>query len=224
MHMLIIDDHDFVCAGLKATLMDRFDDAQISIANDGCKALDILSKGSINLVISDLFMPGSSGGFSFIDLICKNHPKVPLIVLSASENPSHIRKCVAIGAMGFVTKSAPKRSLFSAIDKALSGEIYMPESLIRPMPGLTRIMSEVDQGSEAISGLLTERQLDILARISKGLSNKLIARELDLSENTIKVHVSAILRALGLNNRTQAGLMGQKLASTLASESADNDD
>ena len=59
---------------------------------------------------------------------------------------------------------------------------------------------------------------------SKGLSNKLIARELDLSENTIKVHVSAILRALGLNNRTQAGLMGQKLASTLASESADNDD
>jgi DNA-binding NarL/FixJ family response regulator len=169
-------------------------------------------------------MPGSSGGFSFIDLICKNHPKVPLIVLSASENPSHIRKCVGIGAMGFVTKSAPKRSLFSAIDKALSGEIYMPESLIRPMPDLTRIMIEVDQGSEAISGLLTERQLDILARISKGLSNKLIARELNLSENTIKVHVSAILRALGLNNRTQAGLMGQKLASTLASESADNDD
>ena len=124
MHILIIDDHDFVCAGLKATLMEHFDDAQISIANDGSNALDILSRGSINLVISDLFMPGSSGGFSFIDLICKNHPKVPLIVLSASENPSHIRKCVAIGAMGFVTKSAPLipvAELRDTLDQLLEG-------------------------------------------------------------------------------------------------------
>ena len=124
MHILIIDDHDFVCAGLKATLMERFVDAQISIANDGSNALDILSRGSINLVISDLFMPGSSGGFSFIDLICKNHSKVPLIVLSASENPSHIRKCVAIGAMGFVTKSAPLipvAELRDTLDQLLEG-------------------------------------------------------------------------------------------------------
>ena len=104
--------------------MERFVDTQISIANDGSNALDILSGGSINLVISDLFMPGSSGGFSFIDLICKNHSKVPLIVLSASENPSHIRKCVAIGAMGFVTKSAPLipvAELRDTLDQLLEG-------------------------------------------------------------------------------------------------------
>ena len=88
----------------------------------------------------------------------------------------------------------------------------MPEILLRPSSDLSGASDEFQPNADGVTELLTEGQLDILRRISKGLSNKLIARELHLSENTIKVHVSAILRALGLSNRTQAGLIGQKLA------------
>lgn len=113
--------------------------------------------------------------------------------------------------MGFVTKSAPKEILFKAVSTVVAGDVYMPEILFRSLSDLREASDEFQTNVDSVTELLTERQLDILQLISKGLSNKLIARELHLSENTIKVHVSAILRALGLNNRTQAGLIGQTL-------------
>ena len=211
MHTLIVDDHAFVCVGLKATLLDRLSDIKVSTASDGAKALDILLNDSIDLAVIDLFMPGGDGGFDFIDTVCQTYPKLPIIVLSASENPAHIRKCLDIGAKGFVTKSAPKEILFTAITKVLAGDRYIPSALLTAQGDGGRGNSDLQASSDNVTQLLTERQLEILALISKGLSNKLIARELFLSENTVKVHVSAILRALSLSNRTQAGLVGQKL-------------
>jgi DNA-binding NarL/FixJ family response regulator len=211
MHALIVDDHAFVCVGLKATLLDGLSDIKVSTASDGAKALDILLNGSIDLAVIDLFMPGGDGGFDFIDTVCQTYPKLPIIVLSASENPAHIRKCLDIGAKGFVTKSAPKEILFTAITKVLAGDRYIPSALLTAQGDGGRGNSDLQASADNVTQLLTERQLEILALISKGLSNKLIARELFLSENTVKVHVSAILRALSLSNRTQAGLVGQKL-------------
>jgi DNA-binding NarL/FixJ family response regulator len=211
MHALIVDDHAFVCVGLKATLLDGLSDIKVSTASDGAKALDILLNGSIDLAVIDLFMPGGDGGFDFIDTVCQTYPKLPIIVLSASENPAHIRKCLDIGAKGFVTKSAPKEILFTAITKVLAGDRYIPSALLTAQGDGGRGNSDLQASADNVIQLLTERQLEILALISKGLSNKLIARELFLSENTVKVHVSAILRALSLSNRTQAGLVGQKL-------------
>tara|TARA_B100000768_G_scaffold38838_1_gene37684 strand:- start:5588 stop:6265 length:678 start_codon:yes stop_codon:yes gene_type:complete len=211
MHTLIVDDHAFVCVGLKATLLDRLSDIKVSTASDGAKALDILLNDSIDLAVIDLFMPGGDGGFDFIDTVCQTYPKLPIIVLSASENPAHIRKCLDIGAKGFVTKSAPKEILFTAITKVLAGDRYIPSALLTAQGDGGRGNSDLQASADNVTQLLTERQLEILALISKGLSNKLIARELFLSENTVKVHVSAILRALSLSNRTQAGLVGQKL-------------
>ena len=211
MHTLIVDDHAFVCVGLKATLLDGLSDIKVSTASDGAKALDILLNDSIDLAVIDLFMPGGDGGFDFIDTVCQTYPKLPIIVLSASENPAHIRKCLDIGAKGFVTKSAPKEILFTAITKVLAGDRYIPSALLTAQGDGGRGNSDLQASADNITQLLTERQLEILALISKGLSNKLIARELFLSENTVKVHVSAILRALSLSNRTQAGLVGQKL-------------
>lgn len=210
MHTLIVDDHAFVCVGLKATLLDGLSDIKVSTASDGAKALDILLNDSIDLAVIDLFMPGDDG-FDFIDTVCQTYPKLPIIVLSASENPAHIRKCLDIGAKGFVTKSAPKEILFTAITKVLAGDRYIPSALLTAQGDGGRGNSDLQASADNITQLLTERQLEILALISKGLSNKLIARELFLSENTVKVHVSAILRALSLSNRTQAGLVGQKL-------------
>jgi DNA-binding NarL/FixJ family response regulator len=211
MHALIVDDHAFVCVGLKATLLDGLSDIKVSTASDGAKALDILLNGSIDLAVIDLFMPGGDGGFDFIDTVCQTYPKLPIIVLSASENPAHIRKCLDIGAKGFVTKSAPKEILFTAITKVLAGDRYIPSALLTAQGDGGRGNSDLQASADNVTQLLTERQLEILALISKGLSNKLIARDLFLSENTVKVHVSAILRALSLSNRTQAGLVGQKL-------------
>ena len=211
MHTLIVDDHAFVCVGLKATLLDRLSDIKVSTASDGAKALDILLNDSIDLAVIDLFMPGGDGGFDFIDTVCQTYPKLPIIVLSASENPAHIRKCLDIGAKGFVTKSAPKEILFTAITKVLAGDRYIPSALLTAQGDGGRGNSDLQASADNVTQLLTERQLEILALISQGLSNKLIARELFLSENTVKVHVSAILRALSLSNRTQAGLVGQKL-------------
>ena len=222
MHTLIVDDHAFVCVGLKATLLDGLSDITVSTASDGVKALDILLNDSVDLAIIDLFMPGGSGGFDFIDTVCQTYPSLPIIVLSASEKPAHIRKCLAIGAMGFVAKSAPKEILFTAISRVLVGEVYIPEVLLALGADCDEAADDLLASADGVTELLTERQLDILKLISKGLSNKLIARELFLSENTIKVHVSAILRALNLSNRTQVGLVGQKLEIISATQFSEN--
>jgi DNA-binding NarL/FixJ family response regulator len=213
MHILIVDDHAFVCAGLKATLLDTLDDIQVTTTERGEEVLSILGKEDIDIIILDLFMPGGYGGFGLIGLLHERYPSLPIIVLSASENSTHIRKCFELGVTGFVTKSAPKEALIEAIAKALEGERYVPKYLIESVAEVARVFDEVDSGVnvEIIAELITDRQFDILSCISRGHSNKQIARELGLSENTVKVHVSAMLKSLGLSNRTQAGILGQKL-------------
>ena len=213
MHILIVDDHAFVCAGLKATLLDTLDDIQVTTTERGEEVLSILGKEDIDLIILDLFMPGGYGGFGLIGLLHDRYPCLPIIVLSASENSTHIRKCFELGVTGFVAKSAPKEALIEAIAKALEGERYVPKYLIESVAEVARVFDEVDSGVnvEIIAELITDRQFDILSCISRGHSNKQIARELELSENTVKVHVSAMLKSLGLSNRTQAGILGQKL-------------
>lgn len=220
MHVLIIDDHAFVCAGLKVTLTEEFKQIEVSTSNHGDLALDILASAVVDMVIVDLFMPGGAGGFNFIEMLCERYPDLPILVLSASENPAHIRKCLDYGVAGFVTKSAPKEALFEAMSKALLGERYVPRSLIETMPNVARVIDEVDSGADidTILRLITHRQMDILKGVTKGRSNKQIARDLTLSENTVKVHVSAMLKALGLTNRTQAGILGQKLGVSDLSE------
>lgn len=213
MHILIVDDHAFVCAGLKATLLHTLDDIEVTTTQRGDEVLSIVTNKGIDLIILDLFMPGGYGGFGLIGLLHDRYPLIPIIVLSASENSAHIKKCFELGVTGFVTKSAPKEALFEAITKALEGDQYVPKYLIEAVPEVARVIDEVDSGVniEIIAELITDRQFDILNCISRGHSNKQIARELDLSENTVKVHVSAMLKSLGLSNRTQAGILGQKL-------------
>lgn len=213
MHILIVDDHPIVCDGLKATLINAMDNVEVTATERGEEVLSILSKNDIDLIILDLFMPGGYGGFGLIGFLHERYPSLPIVVLSASENSVHIRKCLKLGVSAFVTKSASKESLFEAISKALKGEQYVPKYLIEALPEVARVIDEVDSGVtvEIIAELITDRQFDILSCISRGHSNKQIARELDLSENTVKVHVSAMLKSLGLANRTLAGILGQKL-------------
>lgn len=220
MRVLIVDDHAFVCEGLKATLEGRYPSIEVNTTDHGDLALTMLAKQPYDLAIIDLFMPGAAGGFNFVEMLCESYPRLPLIVLSASENVMHIRKCLDFGVSGFVTKSAPKEELFNAIEKALNGGRYVPNIVRDPVPDPTGVFDDLNIGVniEAISEMLTSRQMEILELVARGLSNKQIGRKLDLSENTVKVHVSAILRSLGLKNRTQAGILGQRLGLGSASQ------
>lgn len=213
MHILIVDDHAFVCAGLEVTLRQEIPNLEISIAHDGDGALQKLAAENIDLAIVDLFMPGAGGGFQFVEMLCESYPTTPIVVLSGTENPGHVRQCLNFGIGGFVTKSSPRQELFNAISQAMNGQVYVPPSLREGVPDVAQVFDDVDTGAnlETISSMLTLRQMDIWQLVTNGRSNKQIARELGVSENTVKVHVSAILRTLGLKNRTQAGLLGQKL-------------
>ena len=213
MHALIVDDHDFVCEGLKSTLLIHYSEINISTASSGESAQKILKSENIDIAILDLFMPGAGGGFNFIESVCDSFPQLPVVVLSASESHSHIRKCLDLGVLGFVTKSSPKGTLFEAIDRALLGKVSAPERLTQSIPEVSKVIDDVDAGAdiESIKDIMTPRQRDILACITQGRSNKQVARQLNLSENRVKVHVSALFRGLGLKNRTQAAILGQKL-------------
>ena len=213
MRVLIIDDHAFVCAGLKTTLQREMPGVEVFTANDADSALQLLSAHQIELVIADLFMPGGGGGFGFIGMLCESYPQLPVIILSASENVTHVKKCLDLGVSGFVPKSAPSETLFDAISVVIAGECFVPEVVREPVSDTAQIFEDVELGVdlEVLADMLTRRQMEILQLITNGNSNKVIAKALNLSENTVKVHVSAILKALKLKNRTQIGLLGQRL-------------
>ena len=142
-----------------------------------------------------------SGGMSAIPEFGKRRPELPVIVLSSSEDPRDVRRALALGALGYIPKSSPPRTLLSALQLVLSGNIYVPPLMLAPAAAAPR-STGVDAARPGAS--LTERQLEVLRLLGKGLSNKEIGRDLGLSEKTVKAHVTAIFKTLNVVNRTQA--------------------
>lgn len=212
MRCLIVDDHALIRSGLSEVLKRHFPTCTCLTAANGEEALHTLHNSEIDLAVVDLFIPGEDA-FSHIRKLCDTFPDLPVVVLSATEHPVHIRKCIDLGVAAFVPKSAPESTLIQAINTARAGGYYVPQSLTSVVTASTfNNNNELPAISiETITSTLTERQVHILTMVAQGKTNKQIARECSLSDNTVKVHVSAILRALGLSNRTQAGLLGQKL-------------
>ncbi len=212
MHALVVDDHMLIRSGLHEMLASRFTGIDVVEAASGAEALGLIEQTRFDLAIIDLFIPGEAA-FVFVRKLCDADPDLPVLVLSGSENPAHVRKCIDLGCSAFVPKSAAQDTLFGAIDSILDGGVFIPIEIMRASaeaalnPGALPALPSL----EVVTGKLTDRQMEILTLISSGKSNKQIARDFQLSENTVKVHVSAILRALGLDNRTQAGILGQQL-------------
>ncbi len=139
----------------------------------------------------------------------RKRPTLPVIVLSSSEDPADARRALALGALGYVPKSASQHTLLTAIRMVLSGDLYVPP-LILDKPGLgLSIPARGRVGGGAAR--LTERQIAVLRLLSNGRPNKTIAIELDLSEKTVKTHITAIFKALNVINRTQAASVGRDL-------------
>jgi DNA-binding NarL/FixJ family response regulator len=211
MKILIADDHALMRTGLCNVLAEGFPSAVILQAATAAETLALAETEKPGIAIVDLFMPDMDG-FFFLRKLIRRFPDLPIAVISASDNPVHIRKALDLGASGYIPKSVSEDVFLSAIAQIFSGGVYIPEDFNNSTPS----WADPSVGRDVVRNTfnqLTGRQLEILHHLGLGKSNKQIARDLALSENTVKVHVSTVLRILELDNRTQASSIAQKIDS-----------
>ena len=197
MRILVVDDHPLIQVALKHVLTEIEATVELFQAHDAPAARARLAeRPDIELILLDLALPGSDG-FELLQELRVDWPGTPVLVLSATHDRNTIEAALDMGAMGFIPKTANARQLIDALRLVLAGGIYVPTDSgsvegIRLRP----VSRPSDLG-------LTMRQADVLKLLVQGKPNKLICRDLRLSEGTVKVHVSAILRALNVHTRTQ---------------------
>jgi DNA-binding NarL/FixJ family response regulator len=202
MKVLIADDHPVLREGLAALILQTEPAAEVLLAQDAASALQIaVERADLDIVILDLLMPGTNG-HDVLAALGGARPELPVIVLTASEDPQDARQALAAGALGYVPKSASRQTLLAAIRMVLNGDVYIPPLI------LNEHLAEPGNQSGA-SRLLTARQIEVLGRLGEGQSNGRIAHELGISEKTVKSHISAIFRALNVVSRTQAAAAGR---------------
>lgn len=201
--ILIADDHELFLDGLRLALSDLDEDMNINMVHNH-RELQEKADGQTpyDLILTDLAMPGLAWHES-LRLLKEHNPETPIVILSAVYDREIVLQAVDIGASGFIPKTSSNKIILSALHLVLSGGLYLPSELLNPTPAESA-------GGEA-KGLLTPRQLDVLRLMGQGKPNKIIARELDLSEGTVKLHVTAILKALNVINRTGAVVAGRNL-------------
>jgi two-component system nitrate/nitrite response regulator NarL len=207
MKLLVVDDHSIVRDGL-AALFEQvnpgFEVIQARNAEEGLRLLD--SCGNFDLVILDLFIPGVDG-FEAISAFGRKRPELPVIVLSSSEEPNDVRVALASGALGYVPKSASQYVLLSAIKLVMNGDLYVPPLVLSKN---SRPNSQFSASQKAGEKLLTPRQVEVLSLLCDGNPNKAIAAKLNLSEKTVKAHISLIFKALNVANRMQASKVARE--------------
>lgn len=212
MHILVIDDHGLFREGLIQLLKTFQDDLQFYEATTFSEAFSIIEKESdFQLVLMDLRIPDMNGSDA-LKVIHQRLPDVPIVIVSGVEDRESILRSINMGATGFIPKSSSSRVMQSALKLVLSGGVYIPPSIIHES-GLEAGESD-DHGYQTQEGRrfnLTVRQKDVLRFLAEGRSNRDIARELNLSESTVKLHVTALLKALNVTNRTQAVLKANQL-------------
>ncbi len=220
MKVLLVDDHPLILSALKAVIEGLGEQFKVSGASSAREARNALRQDdTFDLVLLDLQL-GDADGFSLLIELRAAYPALPVVVVSASDRASDVIRSIDLGAMGFVPKRSSNETLSDALRMVMSGGIYVPPmSIGSGAPPVERRRGEsknvvhkeaTDSGFQTQPSLadlrLTPRQTDVLALLLKGNPNKLIARELGLSVETVKDHVAAVLRALGVSSRTQAVL------------------
>jgi DNA-binding NarL/FixJ family response regulator len=205
MNVLLIDDHALFREGLKFLLGSLDAALHVDEAGDCARALEHAAARGNDLVLLDHKMPGVAG-LDALAALREAIPAAPLVVLSGEDNPGVVRAAIEGGAMGFIPKSSTPEVLIQALRLVLARGVYLPPAVLdaasEPAP---------ESGSEAALRGLTPRQVDVLRCVIQGKSNKVIARELDVSEGTVKAHLSSVLRAFGARSRTEAVYAAAKL-------------
>jgi DNA-binding NarL/FixJ family response regulator len=219
MRFLIVEDHPLFREALEGALQMATPEADILQATSIDGALDLLSSASgVDLVLLDLSMPGTTG-LSGIIRIRKAFPRVPVVIVSGHQDPQIISGALSLGVSGYILKSSPKQELAHAIGEVLRGAVCLPAAF----RALARPQRSAVGAQELLKRLhdLTPQQLRVLEMLKRGLQNKQIAYELKISETTVKVHVSDILRKLNVLSRTKAIVEMSKIDfATLASQGA----
>jgi DNA-binding NarL/FixJ family response regulator len=211
--IVMIDDHPLFRDAMKGALASVLQESAVleaSTLDDGIKIIE--AERDCDLVMLDLKMPGVQG-LSGLAFLRAQFPAVPVVVVSGQEEPAVIRRALSLGASGFIPKSTPADMMRQAVQAVLDGEIWSP-SITKEV---TREEREIDDLSKRLS-TLTPQQVRVLMMLRSGLLNKQIAYELDVSEATVKAHVSAILLKLNVDSRTQAVIA----ASRIDGETGDN--
>ena len=211
MKFLVADDHELFLKGLELVLTDYHNDWELVTAKNYTEIFEIIKQQKdFDLILTDLAMPGAY----WLEALEKIHaelPETPVIILSAVFEKEIVKKSINIGAAGYIPKSAPNQDILQAIEIVLAGGAYIPQDLIDRedednLDLLKQEESALNATANDCSGnnVLSPRQTDVLNLIAKGLSNKQIAFELGITEGTVKLYVTAILKQLGVFNRTAA--------------------
>ncbi len=231
MNVLVIDDHPLILSALRSVMTGLAEDVTVVGVSSAAAAREAMAGDSVvELVLLDLHL-GEDDGFALLAELRSSHPAVPIVVVSASERRDDVVRAIDLGALGFVPKCVGNDSLLQALRVVISGGIYLPASIMRssgddelpfrsPLARTWRNAAvgssadaQGDQTEAALASLgLTTRQTQVLALLLRGQSNKLIARALNLSVETIKDHVAAVLRSLNVSSRTQAVLAVSRIS------------
>jgi DNA-binding NarL/FixJ family response regulator len=204
--LVIADDHPLFRGALGEAVSGLLRRVDIAEAGTFDEVADLLERdGEVDLILLDLAMPGTRG-FSGLMYLRAQYPGVPVIVVSANDDPAAIRRCMEFGASGFIPKTAGVDAMRKAISGILNGGVWTPPDV------------DLAAGSDAATAelmarmaTLTAQQVRVLMMLSEGLLNKQIAFQLGVSEATVKAHVSAILQKLGVESRTQAVIAAAKI-------------
>lgn len=218
MRVLLVDDHVMFRQGLKLLLGDLDESLQFVEAGSCEQALSLITDQDINLILLDLNMPGTSN-LGALQSVIGAVPEIPLAVLSGEDNPALIRAAIDAGASGFVPKSSSSEVLVAALKLILAGGIYLPKNVLNEAASLELGHGQV--ASQSGQAGLSSRQTAVLLRAIQGQPNKTIAADLGIAEGTVKAHLSAAYRTLGVKNRTEAVFAAAKLGLKPSSALAD---
>lgn len=205
--IIIADDHPLFRAALKQAVAQAVPGVATVEADSLAAVQEAVDQNpDADLVLLDIHMPGTNG-FSGLVFLRGQNPGIPVVVVSGSEEAHVMKRALDYGASGFIPKSSPLETISEAIVAVLEGEEWLPQDIAEAMGDV----SEEDQKFAAALAALTPQQFRVLTMLTEGLLNKQIAYELNVSEATIKAHVTAILRKLGVHSRTQAVIAAQRL-------------
>jgi len=206
MKILVVDDHFLIRDGLRSVLKELGSQVIVMEAKDGRQAMQLIAEhGDIRLVLLELNL-SDRDGFAVLSELRESHPSTPVIVVSAQQDRATVTKALDLGALGFIPKSGRREIVLSAIKLVFAGGIYIPPEILTAqvslLPSSEPPCAAVRATRPADLGL-TERQVDVLRHMMQGKSNKAICRALKLAEPTVKNHVTSILKAFKVSNRTE---------------------
>ena len=200
--ILIIDDHPIFRHAMVTILGKKFPDSQTIETNSLSEALEVLEADSaFDLVMLDLNMPETCGLNGVLE-IRNQHPNLPVVIISAETEKHNILQTISYGAVGFISKSSKIEEIATSVESIFEGNVCLPSEILRTSSTRNRVKKEDAISLDQIRSL-TRKELAVLKYLTQGLANKVIAYELNISETTVKSHVSSILKKLGASNRVK---------------------